>query len=66
MVLLIKLLQVLFHHIPFNWSNGSVFEDLSSAAAGTYELVINDLNSCESVLTFDLTQPTPLITDIHH
>ena len=27
-------------------------------------LVINDLNSCESVLTFDLTQPTPLITDI--
>ena len=48
----------------FNWSNGSVFEDLSSAAAGTYELVINDLNSCESILTFDLTQPTPLITDI--
>lgn len=48
----------------FNWSNGTFSEDLTSITSGTFELIINDLNSCESTLSFDLTQPTPLFTDI--
>ena len=48
----------------FNWSNGESSEDLSSLSVGSYDLTITDLNSCESVISFNLNEPTALQTDL--
>ena len=37
---------------------------MTSINSGTHFLTINDLNSCESTIQFDLNQPTNLQTDI--
>lgn len=48
----------------YSWNGpggfGSVAEDISALAAGTYELVIMDANGCLHEQTFDLTAPAAI------
>ncbi|MES2619899.1 MAG: choice-of-anchor L domain-containing protein, partial [Bacteroidota bacterium] len=41
----------------FNWSNGSISQNLSSAVVGTYTVTATDANTCSSSLTATITQP---------
>jgi gliding motility-associated-like protein len=42
------------------WSNGSVIQDPSGLAAGTYSVVVTDLNGCTIPTQITLVQPAPL------
>lgn len=44
----------------YAWSNGSTNQDLSGLTAGTYSVVITDLNGCVLPSTITLVEPTPL------
>ncbi|MFN8241262.1 MAG: SprB repeat-containing protein [Bacteroidales bacterium] len=42
----------------FLWSNGSVTEDISGLAPGTYSVTVTDLNTCTNTASFDVTEPS--------
>ncbi|PLW99968.1 MAG: hypothetical protein C0594_16320 [Marinilabiliales bacterium] len=44
----------------FEWSNGETSEDLSSASAGNYELVVVDNAGCSGAASITIEQPDPL------
>lgn len=44
----------------FAWSNGSTMEDLFFAAAGFYQLTVNDANGCSAVHSITLFDPPAL------
>jgi gliding motility-associated-like protein len=46
------------------WSNSANTEDLSSLVAGTYNVTITDVNSCQASTTFVITQPSPLSASV--
>lgn len=48
----------------YSWSNGAVSEDLSSIGAGTYTVVVTDLNGCSVSATITLTEPDVLTTTL--
>lgn len=41
----------------YQWSNGTMNQDLVNVAAGTYTVTVNDANECDAVATFVVTQP---------
>jgi len=41
----------------YNWSNGSVVEDISSLAPGNYSLLVTDANGCTTSGSWTITQP---------
>ena len=41
----------------FLWSNGATTEDVSTLTAGTYTVVVTDLNGCTKTRSVTLTQP---------
>lgn len=41
----------------FNWSNGSLTEDLNNLTAGIYSVIITDANGCALSKTYTITQP---------
>jgi gliding motility-associated-like protein len=45
----------------YSWSNGATTQDLSSVPAGTYNVVITDLNGCILPSTITLVEP-PVLT----
>ncbi|GAI90827.1 unnamed protein product, partial [marine sediment metagenome] len=50
------------------WSNGAVTKDIDSLAAGVYDIVITDDDSCIASASFEITQPpmlniTTVVTD---
>ena len=53
----------------FLWSDGSAIEDLSSIAAGNYQVLVTDANGCTLSRPFMVTEPlaivaTEVITDV--
>jgi gliding motility-associated-like protein len=44
----------------FNWSNGQITQNLTSATAGTYTLTITDSKNCQKITTHTITEPTTL------
>ena len=48
----------------YQWSGSFAFvstaEDVSGLPAGQYEVIIADLNGCKTILSFTLTEPTPI------
>lgn len=47
------------------WSNGSVTEDLSNVAAGTYTVTVTDANNCTISNSFTVTQPSALSVSVN-
>ena len=45
----------------YTWSNGSTAESIGNLPAGTYSLTITAANTCEKVLSVELTEPNPLV-----
>ncbi|MBI5218779.1 MAG: gliding motility-associated C-terminal domain-containing protein [Bacteroidia bacterium] len=52
--------------IPYSylWSNGVITQDLSNIAAGTYTVLVTDLNNCTATTTAILTEPPELLVSI--
>lgn len=44
----------------FDWTNGTVDEDIVSAIANNYSVLVEDNNGCQASLNFEITQPDPL------
>ncbi len=44
----------------YNWSNGSIAEDLANVIAGSYTVTITDSKSCSKAFSQILTQPPPI------
>jgi len=49
----------------FNWSNGSISEDLTGIVAGTYTVTITDANNCTFILTELISEPSILSLSIN-
>ncbi len=45
----------------YSWSNGFVFQDISSLVAGTYTVNITDAKGCTGTAIQTITQPTQLV-----
>lgn len=45
----------------YQWTNGSITQDLNNLVAGTYKVTITDANGCTNILPFTLTQPTEIV-----
>ena len=46
------------------WSNGAITQDLTTLIAGTYSVIVTDVNGCSIPSTITLTQPTALTQGI--
>lgn len=44
----------------YTWSNGSISQDITGLAAGTYSVTVTDQNGCSIPASVTLTQPTML------
>ncbi len=45
----------------FDWSNGSIDEDINNLQSGEYTVLVTDSNGCEATATYILNQPDPLV-----
>lgn len=48
----------------YSWSNGSIVQDVNGLTAGTYSVVITDMNGCQTTNSTTLIAPTTLSTTI--
>lgn len=49
--------------MSFEWSNGETTQSVANLAAGTYTVNVTDGNNCPAVLTVNITQPAPLLSN---
>lgn len=48
----------------YDWSNGSVSEDLLNIPDGSYTVIVYDANNCTDTTSYILTEPTDLVGSI--
>ena len=48
----------------FDWSNGSSLEDISSLSAGSYDLIVTDMNDCEENKSILINEPSEMIFEV--
>lgn len=48
----------------YAWSNGATVEDINGLSAGTYSVVVTDMNGCQTTNNSTLTAPNTLSTTI--
>ncbi|MFT5821147.1 MAG: hypothetical protein ACI8ZM_002396 [Crocinitomix sp.] len=48
----------------YEWSNGSMLEDLEELSIGTYSIIVTDINDCISLDTFFINQPEELLLEL--
>jgi hypothetical protein len=48
----------------FQWSTGSTDEDLTTIAAGTYDVTVTDINGCSVNTSYTLTAPATVMVDL--
>lgn len=46
----------------YNWSNGSIVEDLSGVVSGNYTLTITDANHCQYILNSFVNEPEEILS----
>jgi gliding motility-associated-like protein len=49
----------------YSWNNGQTTAYLSNVPAGSYTVIISDVNSCTSSLTVNITQPQQLTANVN-
>jgi len=42
----------------YSWTNGATSQDISSLSAGSYSVIVTDLNGCQSTIGITLTEPS--------
>jgi len=50
----------------FNWSNGSVTEDIGNLQAGSYTVTVTDNNGCTVTNSLMITEPNPLVLNFSY
>lgn len=48
----------------YNWTNGQTTQTASGLVAGTYSVIITNLNGCRQTQAFNITEPAPLLIEI--
>ncbi len=48
----------------FNWSNGSISQNLSNVISGTYTVTVSDANSCTATTSSVVTQPASALSTV--
>ena len=48
----------------YNWSNGSVAQDLNNVPANNYVLIVNDANNCEKQFQATVTEPNAALAGL--
>ncbi|MES2628138.1 MAG: BspA family leucine-rich repeat surface protein, partial [Bacteroidota bacterium] len=44
----------------YAWSNGKTSKEITGLAAGTYSVTVTDVNSCQRLISFNITQPADI------
>jgi gliding motility-associated-like protein len=48
----------------YSWDNGALTQDLTNVPAGTYNVLVTDINGCSITSTITLTQPPVLTSNV--
>lgn len=50
--------------LNFSWNNGLEEEDPDELVAGNYSVTVTDMNNCEWIESFQLTEPSPITLEV--
>jgi gliding motility-associated-like protein len=48
----------------YSWSNGQSSQDLNNIGAGSYTVMVSDINNCKDSLVVNIDEPNPLIVTL--